>query len=228
MSTGTPTGATRPISLSFCLIKTFCFSCFFTFFIIRLAVPFSKLPALSAFLILDSVFLPTRLFFSSRSFSHGSCIGSSFFFTSRIGQDSGPAFALLSRDPVRCFHSPVASSNTLRDCFPFGAISRWRANCSHLVSCLGGGGGNIRGNLVSAVGSLANSPKSVFSVGNFHNSRSNCVVPSAALTRSIDSLTGFGSAEALLASIVGGLSSYHSLLRLFFMLPPRYSSAAFT
>ena len=58
-----------------------------------------------------------------------------------MGHDSGPAFALFWRDPVRCFHSPVDSSYTLREFLDFGAIPRCSANCSHFVNCLGGGGG---------------------------------------------------------------------------------------
>ena len=58
-----------------------------------------------------------------------------------MGHDSGPALALFWSEPVRCFHSPVASSNTLRERLDLGAMPRWSENCSHLVSFLGGGGG---------------------------------------------------------------------------------------
>ena len=58
-----------------------------------------------------------------------------------IGHDSGPELARFEREPVRYFHVPVDSSNTLRERLDLGAMPRWRANCSHLVGCLGGGGG---------------------------------------------------------------------------------------
>ena len=58
-----------------------------------------------------------------------------------MGHDSGPVFALFWRDPVRCFHAPVASSNCLRERLDLGEIPRSRANFSHLVSCFWGGGG---------------------------------------------------------------------------------------
>lgn len=56
-----------------------------------------------------------------------------------MGHDSGPALALLG--PVKCFHSPVASSNCLRDRLDLGEMPRSRANFSHFVSCFCGGGG---------------------------------------------------------------------------------------
>ncbi len=68
-------------------------------------------------------------------------MGSSFFLTSIMGQDSGPALALLVSDPVRCFHSPVDSSYTFRERLDLGAMPRWSANSSHLDFFLGGGGG---------------------------------------------------------------------------------------
>lgn len=60
-----------------------------------------------------------------------------------IGHDSGPALALFWSEPVKCFHSPVDSSYTFREVLDLGAMPRWRANCSHLDNCLGGGGGYI-------------------------------------------------------------------------------------
>jgi len=68
-------------------------------------------------------------------------MGSSFFLTSMMGQDSGPALALFWREPVRCFHSPVSSSKTFRDCLVLGSMPRWSANSSHLESFLTAGGG---------------------------------------------------------------------------------------
>lgn len=61
-----------------------------------------------------------------------------------MGHDSGPALARFWSEPVRCFQSPVASSNTLREFLDLGAMPRLSANSSHLDNRLGGGGGCIR------------------------------------------------------------------------------------
>ena len=58
-----------------------------------------------------------------------------------MGQDSGPALALLSMEPVRGFQSLVALLKTLWEFLPMSLMPSLSANSSHLVSFFCGGGG---------------------------------------------------------------------------------------
>mmetsp|Transcript_6840 Transcript_6840/g.20038 ORF Transcript_6840/g.20038 Transcript_6840/m.20038 type:complete len:232 (-) Transcript_6840:769-1464(-) len=146
-STGTPDGrglsrSALPPSLPALRLRSM-------LLMVRLVVPLVSWPACSAFFMRLAVFLSFRDRFSSLIFSHGSSNGSSLAPTSTMGQFC--SLELAFSYPVRYIHSPVASSKTLRDRFsllsemPFAL-----ANFSHLVSCLGGGGGNARGRATSS------------------------------------------------------------------------------
>mmetsp|Transcript_13277 Transcript_13277/g.36690 ORF Transcript_13277/g.36690 Transcript_13277/m.36690 type:complete len:294 (-) Transcript_13277:493-1374(-) len=185
-STGTPVGkgASRsalPPSLPAFRLRSI-------LFMVRFVVPLFNSPTRSALRMRLSMFLFLRAFFSSRIFSHGSAKGSSLGPTSMMGHERESSFAFWY--PVRYIHSPVVSSNTLRDRFSLlSGIPLAFANCSHFVSCLGAGGGSDLGKRTSSyVGKVTIGPASLCSIGSFHNASINLAQPSDAFSRRNSSL----------------------------------------